>query len=124
MTLAELQALDFSKTFQPENSPAFHYYDPAKVARRVTVETLPELLDYLPEDVELLLELKHDSSLNTGRRDEFVRKAVDALLGRGLVGRTVLYSKDPENLRLARRRAPELRVCAFDTRPNRPRGCN
>jgi hypothetical protein len=114
MTLAQLRKLDFSETFRPRDSPDFHYYDPEKQDRRLAVETLPDLLDVLPEDVDLLLELKHDSSLATGRRDEFVGKSLDCLRERGLFARTVLYSKDPENLRLARRLEPSLRICVFD----------
>ena len=114
LTLAELRKLDFSAAFAPRGANGFHYFDPAVTGRRLALETLPELLDDLPEGAELLLEAKHDSSLETGRRDEFVRKVVDAVSARGLITRTVLYSKDPENLRLARRLAPDLRVCAFD----------
>jgi glycerophosphoryl diester phosphodiesterase len=111
MTLAQLRALDFSATFRPRGSDNFEYYHST---RRMPLERFPLVLEHLPEDVELLLELKHDSSLTTGRRDEFVGKAIAALTERGAIARTVVYSKDPDNLREARRLAPELRVCAFD----------
>ncbi|HKQ79625.1 MAG TPA: glycerophosphodiester phosphodiesterase family protein [Blastocatellia bacterium] len=113
LTLAQLRELNFAATFQPRNSPSFHYFDPNS-KRKLVVETLPDLLDYLPEDVELLIELKHDSSLNTGLRDAFVSQAVRTITERVDPGRVVLYSKDPDNLRLARRLAPELRLAAFD----------
>jgi glycerophosphoryl diester phosphodiesterase len=112
LTLAELRKLDYGETFQPRNSPNFHYY--TEPARLLAIETFPAILEVLPEDVELLIELKHDSSLATGRRDEFVRKAVEAIDRYGIAPRTVLYSKDPENLRLARQLAPALGLAAFD----------
>jgi glycerophosphoryl diester phosphodiesterase len=115
MKLAALRQLDFSKTFQPRGGTNFHFFDATKPGRRLQIETLPELVDYLPDDVELLLELKHDSSLHTGRRQEFVNAAIATLVERDRLDRTVLYSKDPENLRLARQLAPELRLCAFDS---------
>jgi glycerophosphoryl diester phosphodiesterase len=113
MTLHDLKAFNFGATFQPRDSPSFHYYDPAST-RKVKLETLPELLEALPDDVELLIELKHDSSIDTGMRDTFVRKSLAAIDERNLTGRVVLYSKDPENLRLARQILPDLRVAAFD----------
>ncbi len=112
LTLDEILQRDVSATFQPRNSTQFKYFHNAK--QKMPIETLPELLDLLPPDIELLLELKHDSSLHTGRRDELVSAAMDCLLDRDLISRVVLYSKDPENLRLARFRAPELRIAAFD----------
>jgi hypothetical protein len=62
----------------------------------------------------LLIELKHDSSINTGRREEFVQKSVKAISDRGAIDRVILYSKDPENLKLARQHNPSLSVAAFD----------
>jgi glycerophosphoryl diester phosphodiesterase len=112
LTSADLRKLDFGETFQPRNSPQFHFY--TEPTRLLAIETFPALLEVLPEDVELLIELKHDSSLATGRRDEFVGKAVDAIRRNGIEPRTVVYSKDSDNLRLARTLAPELRLAAFD----------
>lgn len=111
-TLSQIAKLDFSATFQPRLSPNFRYFNVA--SRLLAMETFPDILDLLPEDVELLIELKHESSKATGRRDEFVRKAVSVILQYGLEGRTVIYSKDGENLKLARQLAPTLRVSAFD----------
>jgi glycerophosphoryl diester phosphodiesterase len=114
MTLADIKAFNFAETFQPRNSPSFHYFDPAAASRKLKIETLPELLDALPDDVELLIELKHDSSLGTGLRDAFVQKSIEAIDERRLASRVVLYSKDPENLRLAKQILPALRLAAFD----------
>jgi glycerophosphoryl diester phosphodiesterase len=111
MTLSEILALDVSKTFKPRGATAFQY---CHGKRRVRMETFPELLDVLPRTMMLLVELKHDSSLASGRRDEFVGKALDALSARALLDNVVLYSKDPDNLRVARRLAPRARLAAFD----------
>jgi glycerophosphoryl diester phosphodiesterase len=111
-TLAELRTLDFGETFQPRNSPNFHYFTSPR--RLLAIEAFPDLLDFLPEDVELLIELKHDSSLATERRYEFVGKAIDAMKMYGVESRTVVYSKDPENLRLVRQLNKGLRIAAFD----------
>ena len=113
MTFHDLKAFNFGATFQPRDSTSFHYYDPAST-RKIRLETLPELLEALPEDVELLIELKHDSSIDAGTRDSFVRKSLAAIEERNLTARVVLYSKDPENLRLAKQILPALRVAAFD----------
>ncbi len=110
--LHELRQLNFAETFQPRYSPNFHYY--TVKTRLLPVETFPDILDHLPDDVELLIEMKHDSTMDTGRREEFVEKALDGLRLYGLNDRVVLYSKDPENLRLVRSRAPSLRIAAFD----------
>lgn len=111
MTVADLRALDFSKTFKPRGASEYRYYRPA---RRMPLLRFPILLEELPEDVDLLIELKHDSSLDTGRRDEFVSLAIRGLQERDAIARTVVYSKDPQSLRKARELAPALRIAAFD----------
>src|SRR5262249_28050880 len=113
LTLSQLRELNFAATFQPRNSLSLHYFDPNS-NRKLAIETLPDLLDYLPEDVELLIELKHDSSLGAGLRDAFVSQAVRTIMERVNPERVVLYSKDPDNLRLARQLAPQIRIAAFD----------
>lgn len=106
MDWADLRKLYFGATFQPQDVEAFRY--PARL------ELFPELLDLLPRHVWKLIELKHDSSLTTGRRDEFVQKAVEAVLHFGPASRVVFYSKDPDNLRLAHQLAPQIPCAAFD----------
>lgn len=107
MSLAELRQLNFGATFTIRDTGPYPY--------RAELETFPELLDLLiPCGVPLLIELKHDSSLNTGRREEFVEKAVRAVVDRGALDQVVIYSKDPLNLRLARELAPTLKIAAFD----------
>ncbi|HEY0154482.1 MAG TPA: glycerophosphodiester phosphodiesterase family protein [Longimicrobium sp.] len=112
MTLAELRKLDYSETFKPRNAEQYAYY--TRPGRKLAIETLPELLDALPRGVTKLIELKHDSSADASRRGTFVGKTIEALAARGLLGEAVIYSKDPENLLLARRLAPEVPVAVFD----------
>lgn len=111
MQLPDLMKLDFSKTYQPPNSPIFHYYTST---RRLAIQTFPRVLEQLPEDIELLIELKHDSSLTTGRREEFVNKVLDAIATYDLTSRVVLYSLDQKNLTMIRLSAPHVRIAAFD----------
>ncbi|MGH2771021.1 MAG: glycerophosphodiester phosphodiesterase [Actinomycetota bacterium] len=108
LDLAELRKLDMSKTFKPRGADTFSYRPPGR--RGIGIERFDTLLDNLPTDVECLIELKHDSSMGTGRRDEFVGGALAALAERQTLDRVVLYSKDPENLVLARRLAPGVRT--------------
>ncbi|RYF66218.1 MAG: hypothetical protein EOO39_23425, partial [Cytophagaceae bacterium] len=112
LTLAELAVMDWSETFKPHSSPTFTYFTDPK--RKLAPLTFPALLDWLPDDVDLLVELKHDSSEQTGRRDEFVHSAVSALQAFGLENRTVVYSKDADTLKQVRLLAPTLRLAAFD----------
>jgi glycerophosphoryl diester phosphodiesterase len=112
MTLGDLRKLDFSETFRPRDSPDFHYYTDPK--RKLPIEVFPNVLEALPEDVELLIELKHDSSLTPEKRDVFLSKALQAIRDHGIASRTVVYSKDAENLRRVRQEMPALRIAAFD----------
>ncbi|HYO60333.1 MAG TPA: glycerophosphodiester phosphodiesterase family protein [Actinomycetota bacterium] len=110
--LADLRKLNVSKTFKPRGSDDFSYRPPGR--KRDEIERFGPLLDLLPPDAEKLIELKSDSSLTTGRRDEFVTPFLDELARRHLLDSTVVYSKDPDNLRLVRQLAPEVRIAAFD----------
>jgi glycerophosphoryl diester phosphodiesterase len=111
-TLADLRKLNVSATFRPAGADDYSYRTAGR--RGDEIETLSQLLELLPSSIEKLIELKHDSSLTTGRRDEFVEKAIEALRRSGQFDRVVLYSKDPENLLLARQLEPGLRIAAFD----------
>ena len=110
--LAELRKLDVGETFKPRGATEFHYRRPEKPGDQI--ETFPHLLGELPDEVPKVVEMKHDSSLETGRRGEFVKKTCDAIAERFKTGEVVLYSKDPENLRLAREQLPDVRIAAFD----------
>lgn len=111
-TLAELKELDWSETYAPPGSEDFSYYTDPK--RLLAPLVFPDVLNVLPEDAELLIELKHDSSLDTGLRDVFVAAACDGIEAYDAVARTVVYSKDRENLKAVRARLPGIRVAAFD----------
>jgi len=111
-SLADLKKLDWSETYVPPDSPSFEYF--TKPERLLAPLVFPDVLGRLPEEVELLLELKHDSSLTTGRRDEFVTAAANGILMYDAAARTVVYSKDPENLKAIRTRLPGIRIAAFD----------
>ncbi len=108
MTLAELRKLDFSATFRPRNAPHFRYYH--RQGHRLRLETLPALLDFLPEDVELLMELGQESCREPAQRKALATQVVQALLSRELTDRVALCSKDQEILGLVRGQAPVLRV--------------
>src|SRR5215207_7472656 len=110
--LADLRKLDVSSTFAPRGAAEYAYKQPGR--RRIEVETFPALLDKLQGDVPKVVELKHDSSVDTGRRDEFVHATMKAILERQMLDEIVLYSKDPENLKLVRQVAPAARICTFD----------
>lgn len=111
MRLGDLRKLDFGATYLPRGSTKFRYRPPGK--GRVEIEAFPTLLDLLPPDIWLMIELRSDSSLGTGRRDEFVRSAVTAISERGLVDKVVLYSSDSDNLKMVKTLAPEIRIATF-----------
>jgi glycerophosphoryl diester phosphodiesterase len=110
-TLAELRDLDFSRRFQPRNSPNFRYY--VLDARRLAIATFPAVLEMLPKDVELLIELGDVSAAGANRRDELVRKTADALSSRGMTGRCVVTSRDADALRALRAILPSARITTF-----------
>ncbi len=112
MDVAELRKLDVSATFAPRGAAGYRYKQPGR--KRVEVETLPALLDVLPRDVPKVIELKHDSAVDPARGEVMVRATLEAINARRLLPEVVLYSKDPETLRLVRRLAPTARICAFD----------
>ncbi len=114
MTLDELRRLDLSATFRPPCSPGFRYYHGR--GHRLRVATLEEALDALPEDVPKLIELKHDSTIGTGRRDEAVACLVQALHDYRQLDAAVVYSMDLDALRRIRALEPVLAIAAFDYR--------
>ena len=46
-TLAELRKLDYGETFQPRNSPNFHYY--TEPTRLLAIETFPAILEVVQQ---------------------------------------------------------------------------
>lgn len=102
---------DFSATFNPQGVADFKYY---RTSRRLQIEIYEQLLDRLPRDVELLIELKHDSAQDDAMRAVFVNKALEALDKRGRLDSVVMYSKDPAVIRELRAKSTEVRLAAFD----------
>ena len=102
---------DFSATFNPQGVADFKYY---RTSRRLQIEIYEQLLDRLPRDVELLIELKHDSAQDDAMRAVFVNKALGALDKRGRLDSVVMYSKDPAVIRELRAKSAEVRLAAFD----------
>jgi glycerophosphoryl diester phosphodiesterase len=115
LTLDELKALDWSATFRPPDSPNFIYYPPGTDgARKLSVLTFEEALQFLPEEAGLLIELKHDSADTPSHRETLVQKAIALVMAHRLESRTVVYSKDVETIKLARQTFPALRYAVFD----------
>lgn len=102
-TWANLRELDCSATFAPRGSPGFRY---ARAARGVRLERLDRLLDVLPRPAWKLIELKAAAPES---RPALVEAVVEAVLDRGARKAVVLYSRDPECVRLVAERAPEVR---------------
>ena len=106
------------ETFRPRGAAEFHYRRPEKPGDQI--ETFPHLLGELPADVPKVVEMKHDSSVETGRRDEFVKKTCDAIREQFKTDEVILYSKDPDNLRLAREQLPGVGWRPSTGRSRRP----
>lgn len=113
LTLKELRwgDYDFSETFNPHQVAGFQYY---RSKKRLQIERFPDLLDQLPADVDLLIELKHDSTQTDAMRTTLVQKCCEVIRNRGLQPRVVLYSKDKLALRLVRQIQADVRVAVFD----------
>ena len=103
LTLKELRAMDFGKTFKDGDGAPFAY--PARI------ETFALLLDALPAEAWLLVEIKPEA--DPKRRDKLVAGVVGAARNRGTADRLLVYSSDPEVLKAARRTLPGLAVAAY-----------
>lgn len=112
-TYLELRAMDFGHGFVLAGRTPYDYTAGSK--RPMRVSRLLSLLDALPRDAVKLIELKHASTLATGRREEFVRKVLDAVRRCGPIDNCIVFSKDPENLRLVRALQPRLRAVALES---------
>ena len=60
MTLAEVRKLDFSATFMPRGSPGFRYRAAGRAP--VRIEPLGDLLDVLPDEVDLPIDATPDAT--------------------------------------------------------------
>lgn len=121
LTLSELRALDYSAGIgspglrDHRGWPSSFVYHRAD-EDRVGILTFDEALDALPSQIPRLIELKYDSSVDTGRGDEFTDAVLATLRSHDAVAGSVVYAMDPAVVRRIRTRAPDLRVCAFDYR--------
>jgi len=109
MTLAALREHDFSKTFSPRGGEGFAYY---RNNRRMAPETLEYVLEKLPEDVELLIQLIHPDGAAPARRDTLVRKLADAIADHAVGTRSVLCARDLDTVRSLRAALPRQRLAA------------
>jgi hypothetical protein len=112
-TLADLRREDFSPGLgRFREWPEFRYH--RVDADRVGILTFDEALAALPSDIPKLIELKDDSTKSSGRAQEMVDTALATLRAHGAVDVSVLYSMDAQVVKILRKQAPEVRVCAFD----------
>jgi len=77
MTLKQLRDLDFGATFRASDGQPFAY--------RSRVETLPMLLDYLPNDIWYVIDVKEP-------KKKLVNDVVKAFTNRGMLDRAIFYS--------------------------------
>lgn len=110
MTLAQLRALDFSRTFAPRGGVDFAYY---RGERRMAPETLERALEKLPEDVELLIRLVDPGAAAPARRDALARTVAAAIEDHAVGARSVLCASDPALLRLLRAALPGQRLAGI-----------
>jgi glycerophosphoryl diester phosphodiesterase len=101
---------DFSATFNPYEVDEFRYYRPG---RRLQIEPFEDMLDVLPRDVVKLVEMKPESSPDAATRKKFVTAVIEALRVRHMFGECVVFSSDPENVKLAKQLAPEVRTAVL-----------
>jgi len=96
-TLKELRAIDFGANFKSNDGQPFAY--------RARIETLPMLLDYLPDDVWYVIDLKD-------AKTKLARTVVNALANRGVDDHAIVCSNEPAVRAEARAASPRILVAA------------
>ena len=86
LSLKDIRKLDLGATFVEADGTPFSY--------RTRVDTFALLLDVLPPDVWLIIEILSDQPLTGARRKKLVSGVVDAAANRGVLSRLVVYSTD------------------------------
>ncbi len=81
LSLKELRAKDFGKTYHEADGSPFQY--PARV------ESLAQLLDFLPRELNALLHLKPEP--DERRRGELISQTVHVLRNRGMLERVAIF---------------------------------
>jgi glycerophosphoryl diester phosphodiesterase len=100
LSLEQLRRLDFGRAFTDSAGTSFAY--PARI------ETFGMLLDVLPEDLHLLVEIRPEPDAQRATR--LVERIGASLRRRGRASRSILASGDPEILAIARKTAPGIAV--------------
>jgi glycerophosphoryl diester phosphodiesterase len=98
-TLDDLRKLDVSKTFLPRGSKGFSYRPPHR--HQLELETYPDILDLLPPDAELLVELRPGVDANA---------VLTELVERERIPTTLVWSEDAAQLAAAKKLAPDVRT--------------
>jgi len=110
MTLFELQNLNFAKTFQPRNSKYFTY-DPYPSSKgHIFIETLTSLLDKLPPDIELLIQIENNFPEQSISKENYVEKIIHILFERQWYDRIVIYSSESSILKLISTCAKKFKI--------------
>lgn len=104
MTLAELRDLNCAATFKDASGQAFK-------APAMKIETFGFLLDVIPFQPWILVELKSES--DAARRSALVQQVVGAAKNRGLAERMIVYSSDPDTLRAVRSASPRTLIASY-----------
>lgn len=107
--LTELRGLNFAATFCDASGNPFK-------APAMKIETFGLLLDVIPSEPWLLVELK--SPATPAARQQLVSHVMKAARNRGLDDRLIVYSTDPEALRDTRNVSPSAVVASYA--PDRP----
>lgn len=111
--LADLLALDMSKTFRPLASSNFHYYDPSVTGRRLRIATLHSVLTELPHDVSLVIAPLSPDGAADATAIAMIGEVASLLALHRVLDRVVLSVGTAALAAKAREVAPGTRVITF-----------
>ncbi|WP_066778305.1 glycerophosphodiester phosphodiesterase family protein [Sphingomonas sp. CCH5-D11] len=104
-SLADLRLLDFAAAFRPRGDGGdFSYFDPAVPGRRLELETLEDILDWLPRDAATIILLRGPDQGSTAAT---ARGVIAALRDRGRLRGAILGGDSDALLALLADEAPE-----------------
>ena len=104
MTLAELRQLNCAAMFKDSSGHPFK-------APAMKIETFAFLLDVIPNQPWILVELKSES--NAARRSSLVKQVVSAAQHRALLARMIVYSSDADTLSEIRTASPHTLIASY-----------
>jgi len=104
LTLAELRQRNFAASFNDASGNPFK-------APAMKVETFGFLLDVIPSQPWLLIELKAET--DAMRRSTLVQNVIGAARNRGRSERMIVYSSDAETLRAVRSASPRSKIASY-----------